>query len=209
MSQDGGIKWLLCVGRESSHTEPHLRLRLGNWCVNLETPAPSWTMSPCNSTQRWVTCPPREVREMSQYTSTQCQWNVTMHFHPVLGWIKCHHALPPSAGSVSAAEGSSHQPCVALEQLSHSFFINSTSKRPGISTTSDRSRVWWLSEGEGEPPRRKRTPFWKSHTPLDSWGLGLSRHGWGVQNGVRFRRGAEEGGQRTCPTRLNQNFLPA
>ena len=134
-------------------------------------------------------------------------WNVTIHFHPVP--MKCHHALPPSAGSVSAAEGSSHQPCVALEQLSHSFFINSTSKRPGISTTSDRSRVWWLSEGEGEPPRRTRTPFWKSHTPLDSWGLGLSRHGWGVQNGVRFRRGAEEGGQRTCPTRLNQNFLPA
>jgi len=137
---------------------------------------------------------PPIANETSPCTSTQCwaEWNVTMHFHPALG------ACPPlKEVPISRALPSSN--CPGLRVLQKFNKQRDLFLRPVISTKSDRSHVWWLSEGEGKPaPRWKRTPFWKSHTPLDSWGLrlGLSCHEWGVQNGVRFRRGAGEGGRR-------------
>jgi len=61
------------------------------------------------------------------------------------------------------------------------------------SRSYDFCRVWWVSGWErGPPPRRPRTYIWTSHTPLESWDLGLSRDVWGAQIFVRGRRVAEE-----------------
>ena len=101
-------------------------------------------MLPCTSTQCWV------------------EWNVIMYFHSALGAcaplkeVPISHALPSSN-------------CPGLRVLQKFNKQRDLFSRPGISTKSDRSRVWWLSEGKGEPALHwKRTPFWKSHAPLET-----------------------------------------